>query len=164
MKGARGDAARGRTRGDDAGDTGLPRHVGPVVTVGHNAGGLIVGSPNAIIAQSVSLRRPSGGTTIQPPQGTIGDDQEASRYVAHLITRYNEFASQDWSRTTALKYGAISRNIENLFRSRWRLLPMERFEEVCRYIQGRIARTRVAKLNGSKGMRAFSTFDEYRAR
>ena len=122
MKAAREDGVRRRAGREDV--NGPPGRVGSVVTVGRAAGGVIVDSPNSIIARSVSLRGPSGGAKIQPAQGTIGAEGNACRYVAHLISRHNEYASRETSRTTAFRHGAISKNVEHRSRSQWRLLPM----------------------------------------
>lgn len=83
------------------------------------------------------------------------------RYVQHLIKRYNEFAGSDNTRKTRFNCGVISRNIESNFGSEWRLLPMEKGNAVFEYLQGRIAKTRQAKINKGKGYSAFSTFEEF---
>jgi hypothetical protein len=40
------------------------------------------------------------------------------------------------------------------------LLPLENANAVFEYLQGRIAKTRQAKINKGKGYRAFSTYEE----
>ena len=98
---------------------------------------------------------------VQPAAGTIGADQATSRYIQHLISRYNEFASADKTRGARFSYGAISKNIETNFRAPWRMLAIEDFVALCAYLQQRINRTLIAKSNASKGMKSFSSFEEY---
>jgi len=66
--------------------------------------------------------------------------------------------------TSKFSYGAISKNIESNFGAPWRLLPIEKFNAVCEYLQQRINRTVVAKSNAAKGMRAYSTYMEFNTR
>ena len=133
----------------------------PSVEINNNSGNVVIGSPGTVIAGTINFRNSKKIQKIQPPPGTIGADQAASRYVLHLINRYNEFASADKSRVTKFNFGAISKNITDNFRSPWRVLPMESFSEVCMYLQERINKTRVAKANVSKGYRSFSSFEEF---
>jgi hypothetical protein len=119
-----------------------------------------INSLGSIQAQTVQVRtekKPS----INAPPGTIGSDQSWSRYIQHLIKRYNEFASADLTRKTKFNYGAISRNIETKFGSSWKLLSIEKARDVSEYLQGRITKTRQARINKGKGYKAFSTYEEY---
>jgi|TARA_B100000614_G_scaffold258771_1_gene281928 hypothetical protein len=131
------------------------------VEVNNNSGNVVVDSPGAIVGSTVSLKASRRAVTIHPAAGTIGADQNTSRYIQHLINRYNEFASKEPTRATKFSYGAISKNIEHKFGSQWKLLSMEDFADLCAYLQGRIMKTRLAKLNASKGRRSFSSFEEY---
>lgn len=131
------------------------------VEIHNNSGNVVIGSPGAVVAQTVNFKNSKSAPKIQPPIGTIGADQAATRYVQHLINRYNEFASADKSRARKFNFGAISKNIADNFRSPWRVLPIGLFPEVCLYLQERIKRTRIAKLNASKGHSSFSPFEEF---
>lgn len=130
------------------------------IEVNNNSGNVVVDSPGAIVGSTVNLKASSRAVTIHPPAGTIGADQAASRYIQYLINRYNEFASKEPTRKTKFSYGAISKNIEHKFGSQWKLLSMRDFTDLCAYLQGRIKKTRLAKLNASKGHRSFSSFEE----
>lgn len=134
------------------------------VEITNNSGNVAINSPGAVQAQTITFKTTQKKISVAPPDGTIGADAERSRYVDHLIKRYNEFASKDYSRQTKFSFGAISKNVESEFGGPWRLLPVEIFDNVCSYLQGRISRTRVAKLNASKGRRAFSTYEDFRAK
>lgn len=131
------------------------------IEVTNNSGNVVIDSPGAIIAATVNVKSIRKTVKLQPAAGTIGADQKASRYVRHLINRYNEFASADKSRDTKFSYGAISKNIESNFRAPWAMLAIEDFDALCAYVQQRISRTRIAKANAAKGLRAFSSFEDY---
>lgn len=131
------------------------------IEVTNNSGNVVIDSPGAIIAATVNVKSIRKTVKFQPAAGTIGADQKASRYVRHLINRYNEFASADKSRDTKFSYGAISKNIESNFRAPWAMLAIEDFDALCAYLQQRISRTRIAKANAAKGLRAFSSFEDY---
>lgn len=131
------------------------------IEVTNNSGNVVIDSPGAIIAATVNVKSARKTVKIQPAAGTIGADLKASRYIQHLISRYNEFASADKSRDTKFSYGAITKNIEANFRGTWRMLAIEDFDALCAYLQQRISRTRIAKANAAKGLRAFSSFEDY---
>ncbi|ABS69225.1 conserved hypothetical protein [Xanthobacter versatilis] len=127
----------------------------------NNTGNVVIGSLGAIVAGTLNFKGSGKAPRFQTAAGTIGADQEASRYVQYLIRQYNQFASADTSRATKFNHAVISKNIESRFRSSWRDTAMERFAEVCVYLQERIRKTRVAKSNSVKGHRSFSTFEDY---
>ena len=131
------------------------------IEVTNNSGNVVIDSPGAIIAKTVNVKTTRNTVKIQPAAGTIGADLKASRYTQHLISRYNEFASADKTRDTKFSYEAISKNIEANFRGPWRMLAIEDFDALCVYLQQRISRTRIAKSNAAKGMKAFSSFEDY---
>lgn len=113
----------------------------------------------SVQAETVNIRTGSKTIKINPSPGTIGADITQSKYISHLISRYNDFAKGEPGRT--FSHGAISKNIEKEFGTRWQLVSSEKFEALCRYLQGRINKTRLAKINNSKGYKSFSTYDEY---
>lgn len=131
------------------------------IEVSNNSGNVVIDSPGTILATTVNMKTTRKTVKVQPAAGTIGANQEASRYIQHLINRYNEFAGADKTRPTRFSYGAISKNIEQNFRAPWKMLAMEDFEALCAYLQQRISKTRMAKSNRAKGIKAFSSFEEY---
>ena len=133
------------------------------IDICNNSGMVAIGSPGAVLTQTVNVKTTRRAVKVNAPPGTIGADQAASRYVAHLIAQYNEFAAADKSRATKFSYAAISKNIETTFRARWQLLSMENFEAVCHFLQQRISKTRIAKSNSAKGYPSFSTFEQFTA-
>ncbi|MGV0819928.1 HNH endonuclease signature motif containing protein [Martelella sp. AMO21009] len=132
------------------------------LVVNNNSGNVVVDSPGAIVGGTVNVKARGRTVRIEPPAGTIGADQDACRYIQYLISRYNKFAMQEPGRATRFSHGAISKNIEHKFGARWKLLSLEHFVPVSEYLHGRIGKTRLAKLNASKGWRSFSSFEEFR--
>jgi hypothetical protein len=134
------------------------------ITVTNNTGNVAINSPGAIQAHTVNVKTTRRAVSVNAPPGTIGADQQLSRYVSYLINRYNKFASADKTRATKFSYGVISANVENRFGASWKLLPAEKFDAVCEYLQQRICKTILAKQNVAKGFRAFSTCAEFLAK
>lgn len=131
------------------------------ITVTNNTGNVAINSPGAIQAHTVTVRTTRNTVSVNAPPGTIGADQQLSRYVQYLIKRYNEFASADKTRATKFSYSVISANVEKRFGAPWKLLSTEKFDSVCEYLQQRISKTILAKQNVSKGHRAFSGYAEF---
>lgn len=126
-----------------------------------NTGNVAINSPGSIQGTTVTVNTRHRKVKIEAPSGTLGADPTLSRYIAHLISRYNEFASKDPSRKVKFNFGAVSKNVEAKFGSRWQLLGTEHAQEVIEYLQSRINRTRLARINKASGYPAFSTLHEY---
>lgn len=131
------------------------------ISISNQSGNVAINSPGAMQAKNLTVNTEKKNLKINAPNGTIGADQRWSRYIQHLIKRYNTFAGSDKTRKTKFSYGAISNNIESLYGAEWRLLPLDKAEDVVKYLQGRIQKTRQARINKGKGYKAFSTFEEY---
>lgn len=131
------------------------------IEITDNTGNIAINSPGAIQAHTVHVKTARRIVSVNPPPGTIGADQQQSRYVQYLIKRYNEFASADRTRATKFNFSVISANIEKQYGASWKLLSSDSFDEVCGYLQRRIGRTILGKVNVSKGHKAFSTYTEF---
>lgn len=131
------------------------------ISISNNTGNVAINSPGSVQGHTVNVTARKEKVQVSAPPGTIGADQKWTRYIQHLIKRYNEFASSDKTRKTKFHYGAISTNIEFQFGSPWRLLPIEKARDVSIYLQGRIMKTRQARINKGRGYKAFSTFEEF---
>jgi hypothetical protein len=139
--------------------------------VNSNCGNLAINSPGSfqVYGESVkigvvNIEAKKKNVRVSPPPDAIGSHLQETQYIKHLISRYNEFASKDPSRTTKFSYGVISANIKSRFKTTWELVPIERFGDVCLYLQERISRTRLAKINKGNGIKSFSTFQEFCAK
>lgn len=127
----------------------------------NNTGNVAIDSPGAVQGQKVTVKTSRSSVSVAPPPGTIGHDPDMAAYIEHLIKRYNDFASKEPDRKTKFSHGAISKNLSDKFGSKWQLVPTAKFKDVSEYLQHRITRTRIARLNKGKGRKAFSTFNEY---
>ncbi|AHG20729.1 hypothetical protein Z042_14770 [Chania multitudinisentens RB-25] len=134
------------------------------IEISNNSGNIVIDSPGAVVAQTVTVKTTKKTVKVNAPPGTIGAEQEASRYIQYLIARYNEFAGADKTRKTKFSYGAISRTITTNYGAQWSLLSIDKFNEVSSYLQQRISQTRIAKFNASKGHRSFSSYTEFTAK
>jgi hypothetical protein len=132
-----------------------------IISVTNNSGNIAINSPGAMQAHTINVKTTASKVSVRPPPGTIGADQNISRYVSYLIKRYNEFAGSDSARKTKFSYGAISNNVKSNFGAEWRLLPLKKASAVFAYLQERIQKTRLARINRGKGYAAFSTFEEF---
>lgn len=112
-------------------------------------------------AKSVNIRTSAKRVVYAPPAGTIGADQRFVRYVEHLISRYIEFASRDPFQNRTFNPGRFRKNLERKFKAHWKNLPVERVDELIRYLQDCIDRTSIAKKNMRNGSRSYSTLQEY---
>jgi hypothetical protein len=129
--------------------------------ISNNQGNIAINSPGTMQANIINIKTHKKYIQVLPPIGTISDDLRMKGYVEHLIKRYNEFAAAEPYRKTKFSHGAIRRNIEHNFGVKWDFVPVERFEELVQYIQGRIDRTRQAKINKGKGYKSYSPFLEF---
>lgn len=132
-----------------------------VVEINKNSGNIVVNSPGAVVGRTINLSTSRKAVHVHPAAGTIGADQNASRYIQHLISRYNEFASKEPTRASKFSFGAISKNIEHKFGAQWKLLSMAAFDDLCTYLHTRIDKTRFAKLKKSNGHSSYSSFTKY---
>lgn len=130
----------------------------------NNSGNIAVDSPGAVQGHNVTIKTSRHPISVAPPPGAIGNDVNMARYVEHLIRRYNKFASAEPNRKTKFNHGAISKNLSDKFGSKWQFVETARFEDLVKYLQGRIQRTRQARINKGKGHKAFSTYEEYLAK
>ena len=129
-----------------------------------NTGNIAINSPGVIQGNVIHLNTLQRKVQIAPPSGTIGSDASASRYCQHLIKRYNEFASKDTRGKTTFSFGVNSRNISTQFGTEWKLIPLARASEVFKYLQNRIDRKTLAKINRSNGYPAYSSLEEFKVK
>ncbi|MFZ2523845.1 MAG: HNH endonuclease signature motif containing protein [Candidatus Ferrigenium altingense] len=134
------------------------------ITIVDNAGNVAINSPGVIQGKVINFKTTKKKIVVTAPSGTIGGDGNAARYVQYLISRYNEFASKDTTRTTRFSFGALSKNIASNFGSEWKFIPIERSNELFAYLQERILKTKLARINKGKGYRAFSTYEDFTIR
>lgn len=127
-----------------------------------NAGGhVMLNSPGAVQATSVTIRSTKGSVRSVPAQGSLGSDVVRRNYAKHLIDRYNEFASEQTHRKE-FSHAVIYRLIKNEYKADWERIPLVRFEDLVIFLHGRIDYTKLGRINRGKGIKNYSTFEEYR--
>ena len=131
------------------------------IQIKNNLGNISINSPGSIQGKNVTVNTERKKIKIEAPPGSLGADPVLRKYIAHLISRYNEYASKEPNRKTKFNYGAVSKNVEAKFGARWQLLGGEYAQEIISYLQGRINKTRLARINKGKGYPAYSTLQEY---
>ncbi|HEX2963530.1 MAG TPA: hypothetical protein VHO43_17170 [Ignavibacteriales bacterium] len=131
------------------------------IEISNNDGNIMIGSPNGMQAKIINIKSANEKLNILPPSGTVSENLKLLAYIEHLIKRYHEFAGGDKTRVDKFHYGAIYRNIESIFGVKFKLVPVSRGEELIKYLQKRIDKTRQASINKGKGYKSYSTFEEY---
>jgi hypothetical protein len=117
-------------------------------------------SNSGIVANNIQIHTTSRGVKIQPPPDTLSSDRDRLNYIKHLIDRYNEFKKSE-PNAAGFSYAVIYSAIKHEFKCEWKLIPLGKFHELASYLQGRIDRTWLGKLNKAKGRRNYTSFDEY---
>jgi hypothetical protein len=131
------------------------------VVVHGNSGQIAVNSPGAMQANTLNVNVTKKMVTIAAPQGSIGSDQAMMSYLTYLIQRYQDYQKADRSKDDSLKYMLIHNALKREFKGNWKLLAVARFDDVAAFLQGRIDRTRVGKLNTSKRKPNYHSFAEH---
>jgi hypothetical protein len=125
---------------------------------------VMVGSPGAIQAKSVTIKTTSKKASIPLPPNAIGSCIEMRSYVEYLIKRYI-----DW-RMRGTKSGIdkrpfhpsmIQKLIERTFGARANLVPQNRFEEFVEFMQEAIDGTIIGRSNCRNHVHNYHSFEEH---
>jgi len=120
-----------------------------------------VNSAETIHADTVKVEGGKKSPKFTAPEGSISSSLSHRNYVKHLIDRYHDFASNQPGRTK-FSYPAIYAKIKKLFGAKWDMNHLDRFTDLCEYLQNRIDSTRLGRINKSKGYANYSKFDPYK--
>lgn len=131
------------------------------VTVHSNSGQIAVNSPGAIQANTLTLRVSKKRFTFSAPPGSIGGDQAMTSYITYLLGRYQEFQKGHTDKTEQFKYMAIYGALKREFKGEWKLLSVDRFEDVLQFLHRRINGTLIGKRNRARGAANFHQFAEH---
>lgn len=118
------------------------------------------GSNYGVVANKVELKNTKQRVQLEAPTGTIASSALHRNYAKRLIDRYHEFKKAEVGKAEmkySMLYGAIKRKCG----AKWDLIPLVRFEELAAYLQDRIDETVLGKNNKAKGIKSYSTFEEY---
>lgn len=124
--------------------------------VQHGDHSIAAGRDVTIVNKNTSKRAPP-----EPPRpGSVATSLDHRNYLEYLVKRYNEFIR--WDRGPHADRGSyivIRKAFEREFGCPIRHLPLSRFEEAAAFLQGRILRTKVGRIQNSRGQRVFSKWD-----
>lgn len=123
---------------------------------------------NAVVGDynSVTIKQTKKTVKQKYPEGCIGFESVKSNYIAHLISRYNEYKEFEVGKGN-VNFGFFGSHLKKQFKigpTRTIFnLPNERFEELISYIQARIDKTKLAKVKG-ENHKNYSTFEEFKSK
>jgi len=96
------------------------------------------------------------------PEGSIGANLTMRNYVKHLIDRYQDYMKNDLTKNKKTKYCIIYNAIKKEFGvDKYTFVQTNKFNDLISFIQLRIDKTIQGKINKSKGIKNYSTFQEY---
>jgi hypothetical protein len=93
-------------------------------------------------------------------ENAIGNDAFKKNYVNHLIDRYITFREYDLGKGNA-NYAAVHGMIKKEFKASTFQIPFQQFDLLSSFLQKRIDGTKLGRINKSKGLKLFSTFQEF---
>ena len=96
-----------------------------------------------------------------PSSGTIGSDSLKRAYVKHLYDRLIEFKSKIPNYNTLKAGSIVARNVTKLFGATWTNVPLSRYDGFVSYLQAEIDKTPIGRMNKVKGVKNYSTYDEF---
>ena len=129
----------------------------------HNAG--TINAARVHVGDRTTIRVVKGGRRAVPyPDGSIGADLPKRNYVKYLVERYHRYREADVSfgQRARFHYALLFKNIEAKFKAPTYFIPENRFEELVDYLHSRIDNTILGRLNNSRGIGNFESFDEYK--
>lgn len=119
----------------------------------------IVGNKNRVI-----IRNSSRKVVSKYPEGSIGSDNLKANYVSYLITKYHEFQEYQIGKGN-MNYAIFPSKLKSLFKiGKSRTInnvPLERFEELTKYIQDRVDGTKLGRIRKKRNQKNYSMFEEY---
>lgn len=133
------------------------------VDIHANSGVVAINSPNSTIIQTINIKQPrtKQKISIEPPIDSIASSQPMMLYIGHLIGRYQEYQKAHKTKEGSRKYMAIHNSLKKQFKGEWKMLPTDRFAELASYLQGRIDKSLLGRINKSRGIKNYSTFEEH---
>lgn len=131
------------------------------LNINHNSGTIIIDSPGAVKAENLTLKTQKKQVKLQPPENTIASDLKYRGYIKYLIDKYNKYAGDDKTRKYEFHYHTIYRSIKKEFGVTWEYVPKDNFERFVLFLQKKIDKTTIARINKGKGNRSYRSFKEY---
>jgi hypothetical protein len=113
-----------------------------------------------IIANTVKIPTQRKTVKFEPPVGTIGSDGDKRSYIMRLIERYQDFKKAEHGLIN-FRYQIIYSAIKKEFKCKWDFIRLENFSALVNYLQRRIDNTRLGRNRKSKGLKNYSSFQEF---
>ncbi len=118
--------------------------------------------------QNITINKISGrgrkSVPSVPASGTIGSDSAKRSYVNHLYTRLIDFKSKIPSYNAAKAGSIVARNVNKLFGASWSNVPLSRYDGFVAYLQAEIDKTPIGRKNKARGIKHYSSYDEFMAK
>lgn len=125
----------------------------------HAGGNVMIGS-HGIQAESVTFKTlKTKPLKMMFPTGTLGSDALRRNYIKYLIDRYHVFARAE--KGPAFKYSVVYGKIKKDFGCDWQWTLLEAFGPLSLYLQNKINKTVLGKVQAAQGTLNFSDFDSY---
>ena len=127
----------------------------------------VAGSVNSsILANNLIIGRNTRLTSrLAHPAGSIGANLMKKNYIDYLITRYYDFKKADASygvqQKRTFSHAVIHASIARKFKAKTFFIPEGRFEELAKYLQGRVDQTIQGRRNRKQGRQSYCSFEQY---
>lgn len=131
------------------------------IVINHNNGQVAVNSPGAIQANNLTLKSTKQKVTISPPQGAIANNLDQRSYVEYLIKKYQDYQKLDVEKVDKYKYMAIYKSIEREFKSKWQLIPEQRFYDLVAFLYKRIDNSKIGRIRKARNEKRYHSFAEH---
>jgi len=96
------------------------------------------------------------------PKGSIGTNLTMRNYIKHLIDRYQEYMKGDTTKNEKTKYAIIYNAIKKEFVvDKYTFVHIDKFYDLISFLQMRIDKTIIGKRNVRKGVKNYSSLQEY---
>ena len=110
--------------------------------------------------EKIEIKTENKTVKLNPPAGTIASSLKHRNYTKYLIDRYHEIQESDIGREN-MKYPVLYKSIQRKFGSKWEMIPLEKFDELSVYLQGRIDKTKIGRIRKANSQKTHSTYEEY---
>ena len=96
-----------------------------------------------------------------PTTGTVGADASKRSYVEHLHDRLFKFTCAIPKYSNGRAGVTIAKKIRERFGATWTNVPIERYDEFVAYLKAEIDKTPIGRKNTIRGVRNYSSYDEF---
>lgn len=130
---------------------------------GHGTTISVAGDNLGMIAENISVTGSRTKISKLPPHDAIAADLALRNYVKYLIDRYHEFKKVEVGKGN-VNFAVFYKSIEREFGAKWDYVPREKSETLVAFLHRRIDQTRFGRIQKSRGVKRYSTFQEHQAK